>query len=80
MNIESALNEKRQEEEVYEDTMARSASIAKGVVQNIGTVKAGDLTNIEVGMPKSVVERLGEQTIGDVTIGDNSNGKIGIYA
>ena len=79
-DVEAALKEKEEEGEVYKDTMAKSAIIARSTVQKIGNVKAGDLASIEVGMPASVVEHVAEQTIGDVTFGDMSNGKVGIYA
>jgi hypothetical protein len=79
-DMESALKETEEEGEVYKDTMAKSASIAKSTMQKIGSVKAGDLADIEVGMPASAVEHVAEQTIGDVIVGDMSNGKVGIYA
>ena len=80
MDVEAALEEKEAEGEVYKDTMAKSAIIARSTVQTIGDVRAGDMTNIEVGMPASVVEHVAEQTIGDVTVGDMSTGRVGIYA
>lgn len=83
-NVEMALIEVKKEVETYEQGLANAevgALQAKAVKlnQRIGDVFAGENAKVNVGMPRSVIERVREQIIGNVRGEAHATVNVGIF-